>query len=347
MEIYIADIKSHQNSDGSCTGHYIPVAKNYQQMFKDRCRVVVAGGPVYKRYFGDEELLKLPYSIMSDSPKGKLKTFINSIVLFWKARGNVIVLQQSTAVTSFISIALFFWWTGELYLIQYNTEAINCPFKRFLYSLAKLKISGFICPNEHVGKAFRCSYVAVPDYIYADNELPVMKSFEDREYDFCILGTIHRDKGVIEAAQKLRKCSYKVLIAGRVATSDLQYELETVVAGCDNIELRLEYVSNEKYVEYIQNSKYCLLNYYGTYLDRSSGVVLDIIHHGTPVVGRRCIALKIIEDYNIGCLYNDIEGVDFETTLNRETYKLYCEHIIKYLSNQKDDIEKLEKFLKK
>ena len=342
--LIIADIKSSQNNSGHSQGHYIPVAKNYLKVFGKHCSVV-AGGPVYRQYFKESELLLLPYSITNDSVVSKLKTFINSIVLFWRARGNIIVLQQSTAVTSFVAIALFYWCTSELYLIQYNTEALNSRLKRFIYYFARWKIKGFICPNEHVGDAFRCPYFIAPDYFFTESDMPEMKPYTDRKYDLGILGTIHRNKGVIEAACKLKDTPCKVLIAGKAADDTIKHELESIVSESTNIELNLDYISEEKYREYIKDSRYCLLNYYGTYLDRSSGVVLDIIHQGTPVIGHKCIALKLVADYNMGFLYENIEDLNVNTLLHENVFNEYCNHLKNYLKLQKEYIANFISFV--
>ena len=94
--IYISDIKS-RNTNGRLIGHFVPVAKNYQEIFNGRCNVKVCGGPVYSKYFGEDELIKLPYDNFNDSVLEKLRTFINAIVLFIKARGQVIVLHRIAA----------------------------------------------------------------------------------------------------------------------------------------------------------------------------------------------------------------------------------------------------------
>ena len=102
--IYIADIKS-RNTGGKLIGHFVPVAKNYQEIFAGKCKVKVCGGPIYKQYFDKYELVELPYDNYSDSVIEKLRTFINAICLFYKARHQIIVLQQSTPITAFVAIA--------------------------------------------------------------------------------------------------------------------------------------------------------------------------------------------------------------------------------------------------
>ena len=74
--IIIADVKSF-NRNGKSTGHYFSVADNYLDIFKNRCDVIVAGGPLYKKKYN--KLLQLPFDT---TPQGfgllnKLKVIIN------------------------------------------------------------------------------------------------------------------------------------------------------------------------------------------------------------------------------------------------------------------------------
>ena len=56
--IYITDLKSC-NVDGKCVGHYFAFADNYLAIFRDTCRAVVAGGPIYRSRY-KENLVPLP-----------------------------------------------------------------------------------------------------------------------------------------------------------------------------------------------------------------------------------------------------------------------------------------------
>ena len=85
---------------------------------------------------------------------------------------------------------------------------------------------------------------------------------------------------------------------------------------------------------YIGHSKYCVLNYCGTYFDRSSGVVLDVIFNGTPVVGTRCSALNIVDENRLGLLYEDIAEINNSNLFDEKKFELYLNSIRKYIDNQ-------------
>lgn len=342
-KIIIADIKS-QEIGGKIYGHYVPVAKNYLEIFNSITDIKVAGGPVFSKYFDKNYLLKLPFNNSSDKFIEKTKTFINSIVLFWKGIGKTIILQQSTTVTSFVAIALFYWWTGKLFLIQYNTEGVSSGFKRFLYSFAKKKINGFIVPNEKVGKAYDRPFCVVTDYIKVNAKSRCL-SFNERTWDFGIIGTIFKDKGVIEAIEYFGSKDCKVIVAGNIAEPELIEPLYLLKGKYPNVEFRTGYIADDLFNDLIRKCRYCVLNYRGTYFDRSSGVVLDIIFNHTPVIGTRCTALKIVEEDCLGKVYNDISELDIPKLLSENHHKRYLSSIENYFVKQESHKQILIKFV--
>lgn len=341
--ILIADIKS-QEIDGKIYGHYVPVARNYLDIFKDSANIKVTGGPIFSNFFKPEDFFSLPYNNTSDNFSEKLKTFVNAIVLFVKGIGKTIILQQSTTATSFVAIALFYWWTGKLFLIQYNTDGLSSRLKRFLYFLAKHKISGFIVPNDRVGNIFRKPYCVVTDYIKTKCKENTFL-YSEREWDFGIIGTIFKDKGVIEAIEFFGNKDCKVLVAGNVAEPNLIDKIEKLKNRYTNLDFRIGYLSDYDFNNLISRCRYCVLNYRGTYFDRSSGVVFDIIFNHTPVIGTRCNALKIVEDEKLGRVYDDISELNISQLLDEANYQKYLNAIGLYYHKQEKYKQNLIEFV--
>lgn len=340
--LIIADIRGHV-TNGRIAGHIIPVARNYQMTLSSVARIKIAAGPAILNSFKQEECIILPYNVCSESIKDRFKTFINFIVLLFKSKGNTIILQQSSVVTSLVSIALFYWWTSPLYLIQYNTNAVKSTFKRIINLLAKWKITGTLCPSERIGQAYGTKYCVVPDYFY--NKPIDILPLEERKWDIGIIGSITANKGVVEAATFLAKSGKKVLIAGRIMEPELEIPLQKAVQKCDNIDLKLGFVSDSDYINYIKYSKYCILNYKGTYFDRSSGVVLDALYNGTPVIGTRCEALKSIENNRLGVVYDDISVLNLDKLLEDDTCQSFLTSLGIFLESQLECRNKLFSFL--
>lgn len=345
-KLYIADIRSHV-CQGQSTGHFVPVAKMYKELCQDSWQVIVAGGPIYKLYFDDGDLLVLPYNIPNTTLTDKWHSMRNAISLFRRAKGQIIILQHSSIVTCIIAIILFYWKTSKLFLIQYSSEGINSPFKRLLYFLCKWKIEGLICPNNEVAEDFGLPACIVPDYIYTEDNKFSSLEYKNKTYDFCIVGRLAPEKGVVEAARKFAGTDIKLLIAGRPQTKDLGYELESICKGATNIVLHLGYLERDDYEHYIRESKYALLNYQGEYSVRSSGVVFDTLFSGVPVVGQRCKALQFVEDYGCGLLYDDIASFAPELILQQEKHKKFLDGIDSYRQSHKEYKNRLTQFLMK
>lgn len=343
-QIVVADVRSNSYG-GISTGHFVPVARMYCQLFSDSVETIVAGGPVYKQYFPADTLLQLPYNVSGISLINKLKTFRNCRKLFSEARGKTIIIQQSTDVTAHLGIALFYHGDSRLYVIRYSTAGLSSWLKRCIYRFCKYKINGIICPTEEVGHAYGRPYCVVPDYIYTYKEYNNVKPYAERYYDFCILGRIVREKGVIEAIRRLAGTKYRIIVAGKPEDDTLKRELIKARGTQENVTLILSYLSEEDYNRYLHNSRYAILNYSGEYSSRSSGVVFDMLFNDIPVIGQRCKSLQFIEETQTGYLYDDINTVDFEQFSEVSRYNKFIENINAYRNLNNVYRERLINFL--
>jgi glycosyltransferase involved in cell wall biosynthesis len=318
--LIIADVKSH-HFNGKCIGHYFAVAENYLNIFKDKIQILIAGGPIFKQKFGSDQMLDLPYSVdvLHDNIfKKKFKTLANCKSLFMQAKGDTIILQQSSVITSFIGVLLFYHHKSKLYMIQYNNDAMNNRIGKIIYAMMKNKIDGIICPNDQVGKAWKRPYCIVTDYINVQTNVNYVP-FEKRRYDFCFVGRIVEGKGVEAAVRYISGTQYTLLIAGK-AEGDLHEKISKICAHCPNIKFIDEVLPQSEYLRLIKISKYGLLNYEEEYQKRSSGVVLDFLMNGTPVIGKKCSALVMIQKYGAGELYDDISEIENMDLLNPNHY---------------------------
>lgn len=335
-KLIIADVKSH-NNNGKNTGHYFAVAQNYLELYSDYCKVEVAGGPIFKTHFNKQDVFVLPYDFISGRNwlKNKFRVLMNCRYLFKHAKADdIIVIQHSGASTTLLGIAFFSTKKNNINLIQYDTDALSSLPKRIIFRLARHNIKSILCPNKYIADAFGLPSCIVTDYIYPKSEYKNSNSFEKRKYDIAIVGSICPDKGVIEAADVLARTNYKVVIAGK-ADKQLTDRLHEICYNVENIELHIGFISDENYYEYIREARFCILNYHGVYEDRSSGVVLDILFNGTPIIGHKCKALNFISMANVGYLFDDINDINFDEIINKEKYEKYQKGIEKYLDAQK------------
>lgn len=344
--IIIADVKSYNNK-GVSRGHYFSVAQNYLDLYAKSYCIKIAGGPIFKAKFKNT-CLELPYDYIAGKNLiiNKCKHLINCRYLFKNTSSeDVIIMQHSGTLTSLLGIILFAQKKNKIYIIQYDIEALSSAIKRIIYYIAKNKIKGIICPTIQIGNAYKLPYCIVTDYIYPHENYINSTNYKNKIYDIAIVGGIRPDKGIIEAAKTLSNTKLKVLIAGN-GDKNLTDRLKEICNTCSNIELHLDYIDNEKYYKYIQDSRFCILNYSGVYSNRSSGVVLDIIFNGTPIIGHRCKALEFIESENIGYLYDQINDINWESIINEEKYIYFNTNIKKFLNRQKELKSKIIDFIK-
>ena len=349
-ELIIADLRSNCSYQGVSTGHFVPVAKMYYQLFSDSYSVKIAGGPVYERYFKNSEIIRLPNNVSGDSWKHKIKILQNSLKLFRVIKGKTIIFQQSSDVTTHLALALFYWGGAKVYLIRYSNDGISSKFKQFIYLLCRNKIDGIICTNEVVGLAHKRKYIVVPDYIYIDKEVAghTNKIETQKKYDFCIVGRIANEKGIVEVARWIANLDFSIIIAGKPQTEELAQELQDACKNADNITLKIGYITDEEYQSILNQSKYAFMNYQGEYSRRSSGVVFDTLFAGVPVIGTKCKALSFIEQYEVGYLYDSLDNFDTKTVmklLDESERSAFYNNIIKYRKTHVQFRERLTEFI--
>lgn len=348
--IIIADVRSHA-TDGTIKGHGYAVASNYLQIFKGTAEVKAAGGPAYARKYG-EDCVELPYDTSNSTPGwlNKLRVLLNMRALFRRCRRDTIVLQSSGVATALVGLWLFKPADTRVFMILYNADAVASRLKRCLFRLAKKHICGVLCPNESVGRAHDRAYCVVPDYIYCaeqeTSEAHPLIPYAEKTYDFCMVGLIWRDKGMVEVARHLAGTPYKVLIAGGLSGEEgLEEDLRAACRGAENIDLRIGYLSAEEYDAAIRSGRYSILNYSGAYSHHSSGVVFDIIFRGVPVIGSRCRALQFIEEDGIGRTFSDIQDFRPSEVLQESVHHRFVAALQTYYHKHQEYRKKLMAFV--
>lgn len=346
--VVIADIKS-QISDGEIIGHYVAVANNYNDVLKEDYNVQIAGGPTYSKYFTDAILLKHD----TESGKGKIRNQIfalqNAFEVIKKVKKDILIFQHN-GMMSILFALLTSKVKCKVFLIQYyDTVNERGIFSRWLFNAVKKKITGILCPGNSVGKIFDMPYCVVPDFFYKKNissnsiELP-------QDIDFGFYGVVSYDKGVLEAVRRLGQYDCSIVVAGRAGKLDIDKEMiaELLEYAKKNrrIVVDLRFLSTNEYESYIKRTRYCVLNYSGVYMNRSSGVIFDALYARKPVLVKRRDLTKFVEEWNLGFAYDSIDEVNFDFIMRDDVYRKYQENIEIYLTEQERQIEKLIQFIK-
>lgn len=345
-KIIIADIASIKLNN-KIFGHYSSVAMMYRNLLHTETDVSVAGGPIYSADFANGNLIQLPYDFELSSlstKKGRLKfklrSIKNGINLFKKAKGTGVICQPYSFMSWMIAIILAAKGS-DIYLIEYRNE-LDKKFNCFLFNLAKKKIKGVICPNEDVGKCFGLPYVVVPDYIYDKDRYPV--SSQSPNYDFGMFGIMSNGKDIDDVIRTFSKKKHKVLIAGCFIDQD-RYK-KFIDAKSDNVTIINRYLSDDEYHEFIGNVKYVLLPYNENYKNASSGVIFDALFHHKPIITRRLANFLMVEEKNIGWLYDaSLSELNSDKLLDKNIYDDIVRNIEKYLTTNRQAEDKLMEFL--
>lgn len=346
-QVIIADLKS-ADANGVCVGHFFALASNYDKIFGPHCNFKISGGPLYKKQFKKESLLSLPYSYIEGD--NKLKNFfrmlLNAKKLFSSIEKNdVIIIQDSQPTMILFAILLTYFGKANLFQIHYSEEPMRRWYFRAMMKLARRNIKGVICPNENVGKAYAVPYICVPDYIYIEQKTLSKRTFAEKRIDFMSIGRIVNDKGILETAKAFVNLSHSLLIAGK---PDENFDVDQLMMTAEKnkkISVFLDYISENDFNRYIDESRYCILNYQGSYVERSSGVVLDTLFKGVPIVGHRCRALQFIEDYGMGFLYDDINDFEFSRILDPIIWQKCVDAIDVYKKQFEDHKKRLLNFV--
>ena len=343
IKILIADISCFSYK-GKPTGHYWKTAKYYKNILKQDFNVIIGGSKEYFTYFDKSEILKFRYSNRSDDNYTLYDTFtkiIKEILNIKKAFSYEcdIIIFQSCALLS-ICIALFFIKTNKkIILIQY-TNLLKYFKYRILYKFIKNKISGIITSIKDVGKSYSNNYLVIPDYIY-EGETNKVQYKSKFIYDFCVIGNIGLGKDIEDIVNVMKKTKYSVIIAGHF--NDINRFNNLLRIKSDNIKIINKFISYDKYINIIQNSKYVILPYKEYYNNASSGVVFDAIFNETPVISTKVNSLNFITKYNLGYQYK----VSIKEFLNINIdYNLLRNNIIKYLKKNEENGLQLIEFMK-
>lgn len=342
--VIIADINS-RCTQGVLTGHGHAVAENYRQLGNEDTEIVVAGGPAYAKRFPDAIILDYDADAALPNKENKRRNLHNIKQLFRLCPNDTIIFQSSAVATTFLGIALYKPRTCQVFMIQYNTMGLDSFLKRALYAFAKPRIAGIICPQERIGNAYNRPCCVVPDYIYTASQKQEAIPYAQKNYDFCMVGLIYPDKGIVEAARLLADSPHKVLIAGKPATPEIAEELTAIAAKAPHITLRLGYLTQEEYKKSLAESRYCILNYRGGYATHSSGVIYDTLFSGVPVVGRRCEALRLVEENGVGVLEEELSAPAFARVLPEDQHREFTQAIRRYYETHQAHRERLLQFL--
>ncbi|MGG7214925.1 glycosyltransferase [Clostridium nigeriense] len=310
-------------------GHWLNTALQYKNILSkdDSINIFVLGGPVYKNYIYNN-YVRLPFDLekkMFDRTGikilfNKLKAVINTIAAI-KSNTDILIFQDANQ-TILYTLLRFFKVNKKIYLIKYSIDERKQAVKSF--NKIKNKISGVITSLDEVGRYYKVPYLIVPDY-FPSEEI----SMNEKIYDLIIVGTVTEQKDYENVIKAVNKTKLNLKIVGYFNDEQRFNNLKNIANH--NIVIENKYISDDEYKNIIKSGKYVILPYKKeSYNYKSSGVVLDAIYNGVPVIVPGLNSFEFVKNNKVGLTYNnsfdeiieDISDINYDELINN--VKKYC-----------------------
>jgi glycosyltransferase involved in cell wall biosynthesis len=288
-------------------GHFHKVSLQLLQILSENLEVKVLGGRTYSKYFDESKIEILPYftrKVDLDNKsffikvKTKIKSFFNTIAVLRNRKYDVLIFHDNNQTLLYF-LLLFFKPNSHIVLIRYTKN--NTSLSNRLFNKIKCKISFIISSLESVAISYGIDYILLPDY------LPVKTSQQELPkplYDFVLIGTINECKDIEDVLESVLNSSLTLKIAGHFENEEQYNKLLSTYGSSERISITNKYLTEEEYECFIKIARFILLPYKtDSYSNRSSGVILDAIYSGRPVIGSNIDAFQIINEREIGFVY--------------------------------------------
>lgn len=338
MKIIVADTTSLVRN-GMLYGHGKAVAKSYFNALNGKCDIQIAGGSGYKKEI--ENVLTLPFNTDEKDSKIKkiFKGFANSVVtLFLPADA---IIFQNQYITPLLLAINMFPFKKNIYVIYYNKPISNSNTEKekHLFEVAQKKIKGILTSIGDIEKETTVPICQVPDYFpTAVPEKAILGTI-----DFVILGTASWAKNYEMVVQTLNESEYSCVIAGKFEDENRYEKLVSIAKK--NIKIYNKYISDVEYKSILSKARYVVLPYDKEhYKEKSSGVVLEALYAGKPVIAPRIQSFLFVEEYGIGLLYDNSIDEIIDECNSRYSELVY--NIKKYVEQEKESIDDLIRFIK-
>lgn len=343
MQIAIVDTLTLSLND-SVYGHFPKVTLQLCDALSKRFDVAVVAGSTYKKYFDESKLETLPYFITKadfDSKsffikvKTKVKSFVNTISVLRNKKYDVLIFHDNNQSLLYF-LLVFFKPTQHIILIRYTRNKAGAT--AFLYQSIKSKLSFIITSLDSVSNSYSNDTLIIPDYLPTDE---FSDSLPDPLYDLVIAGTISACKDIEDVLTSVFNSNLTVKVAGHFENEDRYKALKVKYENCNRIMIENKYLSEVEYSDLLRLGQFVLLPYKtDSYTNRSSGVILDAVYRGKPVIGSNIEAFEVIKTHNIGFVYNS-SLAEVLSQIELCDYKGLLHAVTEYRATLKDSMNSL------
>jgi hypothetical protein len=312
-------------------GHYASTAKQLYSILCNDFAVKVVGGITYANYFQKEQLDILPYRTYYEEfhigntfrkLRSKIKSIINLIVALRK-NYDYLIFQWCSQNFLYLTLLLFKKKRSKVFLIKYNAETRLTH--KLLFRLIKNKVSCIFTSMPKTGESYGIPYLLIPDYFPVEEDLNSVS--QPVVYDFVIVGTTDNDKNIEDVISGIEKTNFTIKIAGNFKDKAYLEKIQKLTTS-KNILIQDKYLTDTEYKNTILQSKYVILPYLkSAYTDKSSGVVLDAVYRGKPVIAPDLSGFQPVKDFGMGYLYNESIS-EILPKINDENYHTLVQNAI-------------------
>lgn len=326
---------------GKIYGHGAKVAQNWYCALSDYFNVKVAGSYLYKGIIPDEDFLQLPfpYNENDNTLVYKIKCILNGIRALC-SKVDVIIFQNQFITPVYVAIHLFpKKKRKKIYIIEYSNpiDVPNRPNEGRWFLKIQNKINGIITSLTSVSESVSCRSYVIPDY-FPEKSFPICKN---KTIDFVVLGTASYQKDYEMVVDALNRTNYTCVIAGNFEDKARYRKLKNLAS--DNVTIVDQYLSEDQYTSYIEASKFVILPYNREhYSEKSSGVVLEALYLGVPVIVPDVPSFSFVRENELGLLYN---RSILEVLRDYPDSVKYQDSIRKYIEGIEHRISKFVEFL--
>lgn len=302
LRIGIVDTLS-LSANNKIYGHFNKTASDYYNILSKVGDVYIVGGETYAAHFDKNKLIRLPFYTTKKEFDSrdvfvrlicKAKSIINTAFAYLLPLD--ILIFQDANQTAIYKLSKY---SGKkrVFIVKYaieNREAVRNAFWK-----NSKHFDGVITSIKSVAEYYQKPYVLIPDYFPMET---AQASDCIKKWDVSVVGTVMGFKDYEAVVEALSNTEFKVYIAGYFPDKERLSMIKSM--SSDNIVIEDKYLSEEEYDCAIRSSRYVLLPYKAEgYAEKSSGVVLDAIYRGVPVITPDYESFSFVKEEKLGYCY--------------------------------------------
>jgi glycosyltransferase involved in cell wall biosynthesis len=314
-ELLLVDYIGNAGADGKPAGHPLPALKQYVRLLQGEFRVKVCAP---RNYSGKVQLdFPLPFFQMAGKSRG-FSTFLDSA----RKLANLFLLPPERPgevrlfVNMDINLALYCLFRRKrsrrwmvLYTLFDEGNSLARVAKAFLLRRLFAGMDRILCSGEALLASLPPEKTTwIPDFVYFGSASPTPQPQAGKGL-LCV-GTMNRDKDILGLVRMAKAAGMELRVAGKFMDEGGFRAIREECEGCDKIVVENRYLGEEEYDSEIRRCAFVCLPYDPqSYRNRTSGVLLEVLFRGKPVIAPDFGFFRLVEGNGLGINYQNLEQV--------------------------------------